>query len=128
MINNVVLTGRLTAEPEIKKTPSGISVLSFTLAVGRKYSNSGEKETDFINCQAWRGSADFLSQYARKGDMIGVEGRIQTRSWNAPDGSKRYATEVIANSVELLSKVERKETQPIMENEFESFDESDLPF
>ena len=105
MINSVVLVGRLTKDIEIRKTQSGLSVASFTVACDRRLSqeqkNNNEQSADFINCVAWRGSADFLGKYARKGDTVGVEGRIQTRNYDR-DGQRVYVTEVLANSVNLL--------------------------
>ena len=105
MINNVVLVGRLTRDIELRKTQSGLSVASFTVACDRRLSqeqrNNNEQSADFINCVAWRGSADFLGKYAHKGDTVGVEGRIQTRNYDR-DGQRVYVTEVLANSVNLL--------------------------
>ncbi len=96
-LNKVVLAGRLTADPELKQTTSGISVVSFSLAVNRKYVKDAEQKTDFITVNAWRQTADFISRYFRKGSAICITGTIQTRSWQAQDGSKRYATEVVAD-------------------------------
>ena len=114
MINNVVLVGRLTKDIELRKTQSGLSVASFTVACDRRLSqeqkNNGEQSADFINCVAWRGSADFLSSYAHKGDTVGVEGRIQTRSYDR-DGQRMYVTEVVANSVNLLHSKQPAQSQ-----------------
>lgn len=105
MINSVVFVGRLTRDVELRKTQSGLSVASFSVACDRRLSqeqkNNGEQSADFINCVAWRGSADFLGKYARKGDTVGVEGKIQTRNYDR-DGQRVYITEVLANSVNLL--------------------------
>lgn len=105
MINNVVLIGTLTKDIELRKTQSGLSVASFTVACDRRLSqeqrNNNEQSADFISCVAWRGSADFLGKYARKGDTVGVEGKIQTRNYDR-DGQRVYVTEVLANSVNLL--------------------------
>lgn len=105
MINSVVLVGRLTKDVELRKTQSGLSVASFTIACDRRLSqeqkNNNEQSADFINCVAWRGSADFLGKYAHKGDTVGVEGKIQTRNYDR-DGQRVYVTEVLANSVNLL--------------------------
>lgn len=105
MINSVVLVGRLTKDIELRKTQSGLSVASFTVACDRRLSqaqkNNNEQSADFINCVAWRGSADFLGNYAHKGDTVGVEGRLQTRSYDR-DGQRVYVVEVLANSVNLL--------------------------
>ena len=114
MINNVVLVGRLTKDIELRKTQSGLSVASFIVACDRRLSqeqkNNGEQSADFINCVAWRGSADFLGKYAHKGDTVGVEGRIQTRNYDR-DGQRVYVTEVLANSVNLLHSKQTAQSQ-----------------
>lgn len=114
MINSVVLVGRLTKDIELRKTQSGLSVASFTVACDRRLSqeqkNNNEQSADFINCVAWRGSADFLGKYARKGDTVGVEGRIQTRNYDR-DGQRVYVTEVLANSVNLLHSKQTVQSQ-----------------
>ena len=92
-LNKVVLAGRLTSKPELKVTPSGINVCSFSIAIKRR----GAEESDFINCQAWRKTAEFISQYFDKGSAICVTGSIQTRSWNDNNGNKRFATEVVVD-------------------------------
>lgn len=104
MINNVVLVGRLTKDIELRKTSSNISTCTFTLACNRKYTsgNSNGPTADFISCVAWRQAADFLGQYARKGALVGVEGRIQTRNYDGQDGRKVYVTEVVCDNVRLL--------------------------
>lgn len=100
-LNKVVLAGRMTADPELKQTASGISVLSFTIAVNRGYvsknSDQGERQADFITVVAWRQTAEFISKYFRKGSAICVTGSIQTRSWQDQQGQRRYATEVVAD-------------------------------
>nr|DAU96767.1 MAG TPA: Single strand binding protein [Caudoviricetes sp.] len=102
MINNVVLVGRLTAAPDLRKTPSNVSALQGTLAVNRNFKNqNGEREADFINFQAWRGTADIIAEYCGKGSLIGITGRIQVRSYEK-DGQRRYVTEVVAENVTLL--------------------------
>ena len=114
MINNVVLVGRLTKDVEIRKTQSGLSVASFTIACDRRLSqeqrNNNEQSADFISCVAWRGSADFLGRYAHKGDTVGVEGRIQTRTYDR-DGQKVYVTEIVANSVSTLHSTQPRQAQ-----------------
>ena len=114
MINSVVLVGRLTKDVELRKTQSGLSVASFTVACDRRLSqeqrNNNEQSADFISCVAWRGSADFLGKYARKGDTVGVEGKIQTRSYDR-DGQRVYVTEVLANSVNLLHSKQTVQSQ-----------------
>lgn len=99
MINNAVIMGRLTAEPELKYTPNNIAVLSFTVAVERSFSSRENRQTDFIDVVAWRSTAEFISKYFRKGQMIAVCGSIQTRMWEDKDGKKRKSVEVIANEV-----------------------------
>ena len=101
-INNVVLTGRLARDPEIKHTQSGVSVCNFCIAVDRQYKSGEEKICDFINCVAWRGTADFVSKWFHKGDGIGVTGSIQTRKWVTDGGDNRYATEVLCQQVSFL--------------------------
>lgn len=98
MLNTVILMGRLTADPELRTTNTNLSVLSFSVAVDRSYQSQGqERQTDFINCVAWRQNADFISKYFRKGQMIAIEGAIQTRSYEDKSGNKRTAFEVIVN-------------------------------
>lgn len=101
-INNVVLTGRLSRNPEIKQTQSGVSVCNFCIAVDRQYKSGEEKICDFINCVAWRSTADFVSKWFHKGDGIGVTGSIQTRKWVTDGGENRYATEVLCQQVSFL--------------------------
>ena len=101
-INNVVLTGRLSRDPEIKQTQSGVSVCNFCIAVDRQYKSGEEKICDFINCVAWRGTADFVSKWFHKGDGIGVTGSIQTRKWVTESGENRYTTEVLCQQVSFL--------------------------
>ena len=93
--NKVILGGRMTADPELKTTTSGVSVTSFTVAVNRRVKN-GEAQADFINCTAWRNTAEFICKYFKKASSICLEGSLQVRSWTDKDGNKRYATEVIA--------------------------------
>ncbi len=102
-LNKVVLCGRLTADPELKQTPGGIAVVSFSLAVNRRYQQknadgtTAQQQADFINVVAWRQTAEFISRYFRKGSALCVTGSIQTRSWQDSQGQKRYATEVVAD-------------------------------
>ncbi|GEK31239.1 single-stranded DNA-binding protein 1 [Kurthia zopfii] len=103
MINRVVLVGRLTKDPELRYTPSGVAVARFTLAVNRTFSNQqGEKQADFINIVVWRKQAENTANFLRKGSLAGVEGRIQTGSYDGQDGKKVYTTEVVADSVQFL--------------------------
>lgn len=103
-MNRVVLVGRITKDPELKNIPnSNTSVVSFTIAVNRQFtSKSGEKEADFINCVVFNKAAENLSRYIHKGGLLGVEGRIQTRNYQANDGSTRYVTEIICDNVQFL--------------------------
>ena len=102
MINNVILVGRLTKDIEIRQTTSGSKTTSFTLAVNRTSKKEGQPDADFINCVAWNKTAELMAQYLRKGSLIGIEGRIQTRSYDNQQGQKVYVTEVVANSVQFL--------------------------
>jgi single-strand DNA-binding protein len=103
MINRVVLVGRLTKDPELRYTSSNIPVSKFTLAVNRTFTGpSGEREADFIQCVVWRKQAENLVKFVRKGSLIGVEGRIQTGSYDDKDGIRKYTTEVIGDSVQFL--------------------------
>ena len=100
MLNRIILMGRLTRDPELRRTGSGTPVTSFSLAVDRDFkSQSGEKETDFIDVVAWRGTAEFVSKYFTKGRMAVVEGRLQIRDWTDRDGGKRRSAEVVADNV-----------------------------
>lgn len=112
MINNVTLVGRLVAPPDLRKTPNNVSSLQGTLAVNRNFKNeNGDREADFINFQAWRGTADIIAQYCSKGSLIGLTGRIQTRSYDNQQGQRVYVTEVVDESVELLETRNKQQTQ-----------------
>lgn len=140
MINMVALMGRLTYEPELKSTPSGLSVIRFTMAVDRTYQPQGqERQADFIDCVAWRQTAEFISRYFHKGSMIAVEGTIQTSNYTDKNGNNRKQTEVLANNVSFCgSKNEQGTAAPqgkpnlnIDNNDdFEEIvdDDDDLPF
>lgn len=100
MLNHIVLMGRLTRDPELRRTGNGTAVTSFTLAVDRDFSsNGGEKETDFIDCVAWKHTGEFVDMHFRKGSLAVVDGRLQIRTWTDKDGNKRKTAEVVANSV-----------------------------
>jgi len=101
MLNHIIIMGRLTRDPELRRTGSGIAVASFTLAVDRDFgkSENGERETDFIDCVAWRQTGEFVSKYFTKGRMAVVSGRLQIRSWTDKDGNKRRSAEVVADNV-----------------------------
>ena len=100
--NKAILGGRMTADAELKQTPSGVSVCTFSIAVNRKVAKDAEQKTDFINCVAWRNTADFISKYFKKGSSIMVVGSIQNRSWQDNNGNKRYATEVIVEEANFV--------------------------
>ena len=101
MLNHITIMGRLTRDPELRRTGSGIAVASFTVAVDRDFADkqSGEKETDFIDCVAWRQTGEFVSKYFTKGRMIVVDGRLQIRGWTDKDGNKRRTAEIVADNV-----------------------------
>lgn len=98
-MNKVILMGRLTADPELKQTQSGTSVVSFSISVDRRFNKDEQKKADFISCVAWRTTAEFVAKYFSKGSQILLVGELQTRSWEDQNGQKRYATEVIASEV-----------------------------
>lgn len=102
MINRTVLVGRLTKDPELRYTPSGIAMAKFTLAVNRTFKTDGQPDADFINCLAWRKQAENLANYLKKGSLAGVEGRIQTGSYEGQDGKRVYTTDVVCDSVQFM--------------------------
>ncbi|HCJ4262176.1 TPA: single-stranded DNA-binding protein [Listeria innocua] len=103
MMNRVVLVGRLTKDPDLRYTPSGVAVATFTLAVNRPFKNTqGEQETDFIQCVVWRKPAENAANFLKKGSMAGVDGRIQTRNYEDNDGKRVFVTEVVAETVQFL--------------------------
>lgn len=111
MLNCAIIMGRLTHDPELRTTQSNLSVTSFTVAVDRAYKKDGERETDFINVVAWRGTADFVTTYFKKGQMIAVQGSIQTRNYEDKNGIKRTAVEIVADNVSFCgSKAESTNT------------------
>lgn len=118
MINRVVLTGRLTKDPEMKMTPNGIPKTEFTLAVNRTFKNqNGEQDADFIKIQCWRKTAEVVADHLRKGSLVGIDGRIQTGSFEGQDGNRVYFTNVVADNVQFL---EPKNTQNSTQNQFSS--------
>lgn len=133
-LNKVVLAGRLTSDVELKQTPSGVSVCSFSLAVNRKYSKEGNQQTDFIQCQAWRNTAEFISRYFKKGSALCIVGSIEVRSWTDSNNQKRYATEVVADEAMFVDgKNESQGTEaPSFNNEAPNYEEmnadDDVPF
>ena len=133
MLNSVILMGRLTANPELRHTPNDIAVTSFTLAVDRGYAKAGaERVTDFIDIVAWRNTAEFVSKYFRKGQLVAVEGSIQTRSYQDKEGNKRKAFEVVASQVHFAEPkrdTNNSRTAPLSDNKSEEIAlEDDLPF
>lgn len=114
MLNSAIIMGRLTADPELRTTASGLSVTSFSVAVDRRFQRQGEeKQTDFINVVAWRQTAEFVSRYFHKGSMIAVQGSIQTRNYEDKNGNKRTAVEIVADNVSFCgSKAESEATAP----------------
>ena len=139
MINNVVLIGRLTRDVELRYTPSNVAVATFNLAVNRNFKNqqTGEREADFINCVMWQKSAENLANWTRKGMLIGITGRIQTRSYENQQGQRVYVTEVVADSFQVLEKRDNSANQLSMDEQmppaFENsqpmdISDDDLPF
>ena len=140
-MNKVILIGRMTKDPELRATQSGINKATFTLAIDRPYLNQeGERDADFINCVAWRGQADNIAKYCSKGSQVAVEGRIQVRNYDAEDGTKRYVTEVIVENCTFLgsksdnNQNESEKTEEAKPDPFEEFgdeialSDDDLPF
>nr|DAL35916.1 MAG TPA_asm: Single strand binding protein [Caudoviricetes sp.] len=131
MLNNIVIMGRLTRDPELRRTQSGTAVTSFTMAVDRDFkSQSGEKETDFIDVVAWRNTGEFAAKYLAKGRMAAVEGRIQVRDWQDKEGNRRKSVEVVADNVYFAdSKRDSKPQESRDDQEFDEIeDDGDLPF
>lgn len=137
-MNKVILLGRLTRDPELKTTTTGVSVTTFSIAVERNYVNeeTGLREADFINCLSWRKQAENIARYCTKGSQIALEGRIQTRNYEDKTGNKRYVTEVVADNVTFLSPKKKEEVEEQQEESNVDFNfedeieltEDDLPF
>jgi len=137
-MNRVGLIGRLTKDTELRATPSGVYTTSNTIAVRRNIKNAnGEYDSDFINIIAWRNTAEFICKYAKKGSLVGLEGRIQTRNYENTQGQKVYVTEVLVEQVELLEKKQEDTTAPAEEKPADPYsdfgqgitiEEEDLPF
>ena len=123
-MNRVILMGRLTADPELRQTPQGTSVTSFTIAVDRRIKTENGQQADFITCVAWRKTAEFICRYFQKGRMIAIEGQLQSRSWDTQDGKRQYATEVIVDNVSFTGE------KPQTENTdgFTYLPDDDTPF
>ena len=135
-MNKVILVGNLTRDPEYQTTPSGVAFARFSIAVQRRFANSdGNREADFINLVAWRNNADFVNKYFKKGSRIGVCGSLQTRSYEATDGSKRTVTEVVVDDVEFVgpkqeegSREYNQEPREDVKPTLQPVDDEDLPF
>ena len=132
-MNKAILIGRLTRDPELRYTSSNVPTATFSIAVDRNFTNqNGERETDFFRCVAWRKQAENIAKYCQKGTQVAVEGRLQNRSYDAQDGTKRYVTEVIADNVSFLgSRGDGNSSSSApqnMENDVEINDASEDPF
>ena len=132
-MNKVILIGNLTKDPEISTTQNGVSVCRFTIAVSRRFTNAeGERETDFINVIVWRTLADNCHKFLKKGSKVGIVGNIQSRSYDATDGTKRYVTVIVAEEVDFLSTKTQDREQPKSSNEevskLQPIDDDGLPF
>lgn len=126
-MNKALLIGRNTKDIELKTTTSGKSVVTFNIAVNRPYKNdSGERDCDFLNCIAFSKLAETISKYVKKGDLIGVEGRIQTRSYTDKGGNNRYSTEIMVENIEFLQSKKEKPQEEVKMEELDPF--ADLPF
>ncbi|MBO4733548.1 MAG: single-stranded DNA-binding protein [Clostridia bacterium] len=125
MFNLVVLTGRLTADPELKTTNTGISVTSFSIAVNRRYRAGEETQTDFINIVAWRQTAEFITKYFKKGNMIGIEGSIQTRKYTDKNGNNRTVFEVVASNAQFVESKKDSAPSSVSSDEPASFSNAD---
>lgn len=138
MINNVTLVGRLTRDPELRYTTSNVAVATFNLAVNRNFKGAnGEREADFINCMIWRKQAELLAEWCKKGNLVGITGRIQTRSYENQQGQRVYVTEVVAETFQPLEKRDNSANQSNIEEQmpasFETtnpldISDKDLPF
>lgn len=140
-MNKAILIGNLTKDPEVRTTPSGATVCTFTIAVNRRFQNqSGERVADFINIVAWRQLGELCGKYLAKGRKVSVIGEIQTRSYDAKDGSKRYITEIVADEVEFLTprgqdsgsgsyeRAYERQSAPVAPEGFTEIDDDQLPF
>ena len=133
MLNTVILMGRLTANPELRYTPNNVAVTSFTLAVERSYVKSGtDRQVDFIDVVVWRQTAEFVCKYFHKGQLVAVQGSIQTRSYTDKDGNKWKAFEIVAESVHFAESKKDKSNEPVTAPKNDDFEEinsdDDLPF
>lgn len=133
MLNSTILLGRICNDLELKSTQSGTEILNFTIACDRKFQSQGEKKTDFIDCIAWKQTAEFISRYFSKGSMIAIEGRLQTDNYTDKNGNKRKSVVVVAESVSFCGgKSESKDSKPDLNvnSDFEEIEDDDdsLPF
>ena len=128
-MNKCIFIGNLSKDPELRTTPNGVSVATFSIAVNRRFKDAnGEKKTDFINIVCWRQLAEMCGKYLTKGKKVAVVGELQTRSYDAKDGTKRYITEIVADEVEFLTPRETAHTQSGFEDNFDDDPDSELPF
>lgn len=122
-MNKVILMGRITKDPELKHTPQGVSVCSFSIAVNRRFAKEGQQNADFINCIAWRNTAEFITKYFHKANMIAVVGSIQTRTWEDANGKKQYATEVSVDEAYFTGSKESTSSSSDASGGFDGFTE-----
>lgn len=141
-MNKAIIVGNLTKDPEQRTTPNGTAVTSFTVAVNRRYkSQDGQQQTDFINCVAWRSTAEFIAKYFTKGSRIGIVGTIQTRTYDDQNGNKRYVTEVVVDEAEFVTSKAQGAQKPTEQEsktadelfgedlaDFQPLDDAELPF
>lgn len=123
MINRVILVGRLTKNPEIRKTPNGASICKFTLAVSRKVKAQGQPDADFISCVAWNKTADLMYQYLKKGSLIGIDGRLQTGKFTNNNGETIYTCDVMVESLQFLDKKEETQNNDVNQEREMSYSE-----
>ena len=129
MLNKAILCGRICKDLEIKATATGVNVLNFTVAVTRSYCKQGEeRQSDFINCVAFKNTAEHIAKWFKKGSLIAIDGSIQTRTWDDTDGKKRYATEVVVNEAHFVESTKQTEEKPELPLEFDTADDGRLPF
>lgn len=128
MINRVILVGRLTKNPEIRKTPNGASICKFTLAVSRKVKSQGQPDADFISCVAWNKTADLMYQYLKKGSLIGIDGRLQTGKFTNNNGETIYTCDVMVESLQFLDKKEETQNNGVNQEREMTFSEGGYPW
>lgn len=132
MLNHIIIHGRITADPELRQTPSGVSVCNFTVAVDRSYARGEDRQTDFFNCVAWRGLADTISKFFPKGKEILLSGEMQSRRWEDDQGNKRISWELIADSFDFCGNKENKNNissnETVSSDITETINDDDIPF